>query len=102
MNSPKPTSFIMTLPDGRRQSLTSYSFKSSGDEIPLHVHDFWHSCCCTAGSVELYDENGKTRVVMSNQFAEFSPGRKHGIRALSDNTVTIHMAQPGEISEENV
>lgn len=91
---PTSVKFPMTLPSGSQLAI-QYTFNKD-DEIPLHEHDFWHSCCCLTGQCEVFDDAGKTKTINAGQFVEFKAKRKHGIRALVDGTSTVHINEPND------
>lgn len=95
MANPLAMSFYPVIPDGRKQRTVTYLFKNKGDEIPLHSHEFWHSCCCFEGTAEIFDDTGKTAQLDAGKFVELNAKRKHGIRALENNTRTVHVNEPG-------
>jgi len=94
MAIPDAVQLIMDTPTGR-QSMTHYKFVKSGDEIPMHSHNYYHSCYCISGALEIYDDDGKVKTVFEGEYAEFYAGRKHGIRATQDKTQTIHILEIG-------
>lgn len=95
MAHPDATRFKMTLPSEIVQNASYYVFHKVGDEIPLHGHTFWHSCCCLKGKCEAFDDTGKTAIVNAGQYVDFKAGRLHGIRALEAGTMTMHISEPG-------
>jgi quercetin dioxygenase-like cupin family protein len=93
--TPEVTTYISTLPSGQTQYASLNSFKDAGDEIPLHVHTYWHNCIVIAGSVEIYDDTGKSAIIKTGHFAEFKAGRRHAIKACEAGTITLHVNEPG-------
>lgn len=97
MAHPRAVSSRHKLPDGRLQEYTLYFFDKAGDEIPIHVHDnYWHSSSCMKGLGEAFDAAGKSVIVKPGKAVEFTVGREHGVRALVDNTLMIHIREPGK------
>jgi quercetin dioxygenase-like cupin family protein len=88
--------FVSMLPDGRPQQTSVYHFKEPGDEIPLHVHPHWHNCLVVSGSVEIYDDAGKSVTLHAGQLAGLNAGRKHAIKAVEAGTMTVHTNEPGK------
>jgi quercetin dioxygenase-like cupin family protein len=95
MALPVTATFMTTLPDGRSQRVSHYRFVKAGDEIPLHVHPFFHSTCVLIGRCEIYDDAGKSAIVEAGSFVEFPKGRQHAIRALVDGTHIVNLPEPG-------
>lgn len=67
-----------------------------GDELPLHDHDFEH-ITLTAGRLELFDETGK-KMRLERNAVVFPAGVKHGIRALSPNSMFINVSPRGAVT----
>lgn len=95
MVHPIAATFLTTLPDGVVQRVSHYYFVSAGDEIPLHVHPFFHSTSVLIGSCEVFDDAGKSAIVEAGSFVEFAKGRQHGIRARVNGTHIVNLPEPG-------
>lgn len=95
MNVPQSQYFQTLLPEGKLQTTAYHKFAEVGDEIPMHEHEYSHSCCCAEGKCELYDDTGKSAILQKGQFADLKAFRKHAIKALEKDTVTIHVNEPG-------
>lgn len=91
----KSVDFTTMLPNGQRQNLTHYRFDNAGDEIPMHVHDHYHSTCCVRGRCKVYDRDGKSAEVEAGRYVEFQAGRHHAIQALEAGTEIINVREPG-------
>jgi quercetin dioxygenase-like cupin family protein len=95
MALPNAISGVFTWPDGSKQPFTGYSFLRAGDEIPLHTHSFFqHGTFIVAGSFLVYDDVGKEVRVEAGQFVEFLRGRKHAIKAITDNAYCVNINEP--------
>jgi quercetin dioxygenase-like cupin family protein len=95
MGHPTSKVFKSLLPDGRAQISQLFTYDNAGDEIPLHIHRHWHNCMVIVGSIEVYDSTGKSVTVSAGEFAEFSAGREHALRAREPGTIAMHLAEPG-------
>lgn len=95
MTAPVATVFATTLPDGRGQHISHYVFKTAGDELQLHDHEFFHSTSCLIGCCEVFGPNGPLVTVEAGFFTEIPAHRKHGIRALVDGTHILTLPEPG-------
>jgi quercetin dioxygenase-like cupin family protein len=93
------TWFSHTLPNGVTQWFSYNRFEKAGDEIPIHDHPHFHSASVPEGRAEVFDDEGSSIVVEPGEdliaTVEFSAQRRHGIRALVDGTITIHVSEPG-------
>jgi len=87
--------FISTLPDGRVQTSTVYTFAKAGDEIAMHEHHFWHNCQVVSGSVRIYNDE-KSITIKAGELAGLKARKKHAIQATEDNTVTVNTNEPGQ------
>lgn len=91
MGFSRPTVFNTELPDGNKQFLIHHFFKEEGDVIPMHVHPYWHSCCCVSGKVEVEMEDGTKSTLEAGKWSGLPPDIKHSLKALEPGTVTIHV-----------
>jgi quercetin dioxygenase-like cupin family protein len=96
MAIPVPHYGYFSWPDGSKQVFTGYHFLKAGDEITMHKHDFFqHGSFVCRGEFDVYDDAGKSVVVGTGSFVEFPIGRRHAIRARTDDAYCFNINQPG-------
>jgi quercetin dioxygenase-like cupin family protein len=87
--------FQYTLPDGKSQQSVAYTFMSVGSKIPMHEHDFWHTCQVLRGSVTVSYGDGKQLQVRAGGIVILNANEQHEIVAREVGTMTIHTNEPG-------
>lgn len=94
MAHPVVKGFVQNWGEGRVQIANAYYFNKD-DVLPIHVHrDIGHSALVVKGSVEAFDSKGKSKIVKEGAFVIFKINVDHGLRALEDGTITVHVNAP--------
>lgn len=92
-SAPPQPSFIEFDLHGANHRLIT--FERAGDTIPVHAHDGqYHYTLVTSGVVEAFDHDGYSEHMEAPYLVKFDAGRSHGIRAVSDGAIILHIFEP--------
>lgn len=70
-----------------------YLCEKAGDELPLHNHTFNHLTKVTSGEIEVFTDDGVTlQGKAGDEPFEYSAGRMHGIRGLTDGAMFLNIS----------